>query len=222
VSPGAVTEAGREREALCAMFERVGPAAPTLCGGRTADQLLSYLLVQERRYLVSLLGIALPSVAEAAQRRISRLPWLDRIELLRAEPGSLLGGGRRPTGDMEYLRLYVHHEDIRRADAGWAPRPAESYRDDTLWHAANTLGRLAYRRSPVGVRLRRPDGASWLVHPGPREITVRGEPGELVVHMCRRPRVRVELAGVPSDVEAALAARPGTLFGGFAAARSGS
>jgi hypothetical protein len=138
-----VTESGREREALCGELERVGPAAPTLCGGRSAD-----------------------------------------------EPG-------------------------------WAPRPPETYRDDTLWHAASTLGRLAYRRSPVGVVLRGPSGASWLVRSGPRPVTAHGEPGELVVHMCRRPRAHVALDGPASDVTAALAARPGTLFGGFAATRPG-
>jgi uncharacterized protein (TIGR03085 family) len=219
VSPGAVTEAGRERAALCAEFERVGPGVPTLCGGRTSGELLAHLLVRERRYLVSLLGIPMPSVVAAAELRMARLPWLEMIELLRAGSGGWVPG-RRPTDGMEFLRLYVHHEDIRRARLGWVPRPPEVYRDDTLWHGARTLGRLAYQRSPVGVVLRRPDGACWPVRPGARPVTVSGHPGELVVHMCRRPRVRVELAGPSSDVNAALAARPGTLFGGFAATRS--
>lgn len=218
MSPGAVTEAGRERAALSAEFERVGPGVPTLCGGRTAGELLAHLLVRERRYLVSLLGIPAPSVLRAAERRMARLPWLEMIELLRTGSGGWLPG-RRPTDGLEFLRLYVHHEDIRRARLGWEPRPPEVYRDDTLWHGARTLGRLAYQRSPVGVVLRRPDGESWPVRRGPRPVTVHGQPGELVVHMCRRPRVRVQAAGPPADVSAALAARPGTLFGGFAATR---
>ncbi|HTF54105.1 MAG TPA: maleylpyruvate isomerase family mycothiol-dependent enzyme [Pseudonocardia sp.] len=213
-----MTEAGRERAALSAEFERVGPGVPTLCGGRTAGELLAHLLVRERRYLVSLLGIPAPSVLRAAERRMARLPWLEMIELLRTGSGGWLPG-RRPTDGLEFLRLYVHHEDIRRARLGWEPRPPEVYRDDTLWHGARTLGRLAYQRSPVGVVLRRPDGESWPVRRGPRPVTVHGQPGELVVHMCRRPRVRVQAAGPPADVSAALAARPGTLFGGFAATR---
>jgi uncharacterized protein (TIGR03085 family) len=216
VSPGAVTEAGRERAALCAEFERVGPDAPTCCAGRNTAQLLAYLLVQERRFLVSLLGILVPPVARAAQHRMRRLPWLDMIELLRTGRSSWLPT-RRPTDGLEFLRLYVHHEDIRRAVRDWAPRPAESYRDETLWHSAKKLGRLAYQRSPVGVLLQRPDGSSWQVRPGPRRVTVHGEPGELVVHMCGRPRVRVWLAGETRDITAALAARPGTLFGGATA-----
>jgi len=213
-----VTEAGRERAALSAEFERVGPGVPTLCGGRSSGELLAHLLVRERRYLVSLLGIPAPSVLRAAEGRMSRLPWLEMIELLRTGTGGWLPG-RRPTDGLEFLRLYVHHEDIRRARLGWAPRPPEAYRDDTLWHGARTLGRLAYQRSPVGVVLRRSDGESWPVRRGPRPVTVYGQPGELVVHMCRRPRVRVQVAGPPADVSAALAARPGTLFGGFAATR---
>jgi len=213
-----VTEAGRERAALSAEFERVGPGVPTLCGGRSSGELLAHLLVRERRYLVSLLGIPAPSVLRAAEGRMSRLPWLEMIELLRTGSGGWLPD-RRPTDGLEFLRLYVHHEDIRRARLGWAPRPPEAYRDDTLWHGARTLGRLAYQRSPVGVVLRRSDGESWPVRRGPRPVTVYGQPGELVVHMCRRPRVRVQVAGPPADVSAALAARPGTLFGGFAATR---
>jgi len=213
-----VTEAGRERAALCAALERVGPGAPTLCGGRTSGELAAYLLVQERRYLISLLGIAVPAVERAAERRMGRLPWLDMVELLRSGPGSWLTR-RRPTDGLEFLRLYVHHEDIRRAVPGWSPRPVELYRDDTLWHGAGKLGQLAYQRSPVGVVLQRPDGVTWPVRLGPRPVTVRGEPGELVMHMCRRPRASVRLAGDPADIDAALSARPGTLFGGFAATR---
>jgi uncharacterized protein (TIGR03085 family) len=218
VSPGAVTEAGRERAALCDTFERRGPDAPTLCGGRVSQQLLAHLLVLERRFLVSLLGLAVPSVAATAEHRMASLPWLDMVELLRSGRATWLPG-RVPTDGMEFLRLYVHHEDLRRAVPGWAPRPREIYRDDTLWHAAAGLGRLAYRRSPVAVRLERPGGGSWEVRAGPRPVTLRGEPGELVVHMCRRPSVAVRTLGPQSDVELALAARPGTLFGGFAASR---
>lgn len=218
MSPGAVTEAGRERAALCETLERRGPDAPTLCGGRDARRLLAHLLVNERRFLVGLLGLAVPSVAVTAEHRMASLPWLDMVELLRSGRATWLPG-RSPTDGLEFLRLYVHHEDLHRAVPGWSPRPAEDYRDDTLWHAAASLGRLAYRRSPVAVLLERPGGARWEVRPGPRPITLRGEPGELVVHMCRRPSVGVEAVGPRSDVELALAARPGTLFGGFAAFR---
>lgn len=218
MSPGAVTEAGRERAALCDTFEQSGPEAPTLCGGRVSLQLLAYLLVNERRFLIGLVGLAVPSMAVAAESRMASLPWLNMVELLRSGRVNWLPG-RRPTDGLEFLRLYVHHEDLRRAVPDWAPRPPEVYRDDTLWHAAAHLGRLAYRRSPVGVLLESPEGGRWEVRAGPRAITLRGRPGELVVHMCRRPSVAVETIGPRTAVDLALAARPGTLFGGFATSR---
>lgn len=216
--PGVVTEESHERAALCVTFEQVGPDAPTLCAGRTSGELLAYLLVGERRFLLSLLGLVITPVARSAEAKMGHRPWLEMVELLRTGPAWWLPGGR-PGDGLDFLKLFVHHEDIRRVYPGWSPRPTTAHRNETLWRAAIRLGRLAYRRSPVGVSLRRPDGMAWQVRKGPRPVTVWGEPGELVVHMCGRPEALVGFEGDPVDVASALGARPRTLFGGAAAVR---
>lgn len=212
---GVVTEESRERAALCVTLERVGPSAPTLCSRPTAEDLLAYLLVGERRFLTSLLGLLVPAVASSAEAKMRHRSWGEMIELLRAGP-AWWWPSARPGDGLDFLKLFVHHEDIRRASPGWEPRPPELYRDEVLWQAAARLGRLAYRRSPVGVRLRRPDGVSWQVKPGTETVTMIGDPGELVVHMCGRRAARVRPTGAPKDIAAALDTRQGTLFGGVA------
>jgi uncharacterized protein (TIGR03085 family) len=212
-----VTEESRERAALCVTFERVGPDAPTLCSGRTTGELLAYMLVGERRFVVSLTGLVVTPLARAAEARMRRRPWLEMVELLRTGPAWWVPGGR-PGDGLDFLKLFVHHEDIRRARSAWTPRAAGPYREETLWRAALRLARLAYRRSSVGVVLRRPDGASSQVCTGFELITVIGEPGELVMHMAGRSAL-VTFDGDPVHIAAALGARPRTLFGGAAPVR---
>lgn len=212
-----VTEESRERAALCVTFERVGPDAPTLCAGRTTGQLLAYILVGERRFLVSLLGLAVTPVARVAEARMRRRPWLEMVELLRTGPAWWVPSGR-PGDGLDFLKLFVHHEDIRRARSGWTPRAEGPHREETLWRAALRLARLAYRRSSVGVVLRRPDGVSSQVREGFEMVTVMGEPGELVMHMAGRSAL-VTFDGDPVHIAAALRARPRTLFGGAGGVR---
>ncbi|WP_051580156.1 TIGR03085 family metal-binding protein [Pseudonocardia acaciae] len=208
-----MTEESRERAALCVTFERVGPGAPTLCSGRSTGELLAYLLVGERRFVTSLLGLVIPPLARRAEARMYRRPWLEMVELLRTGPAWLLPGGR-PGDGLDFLKLFVHHEDVLRARRGWTPRPVDPHRDEVLWRAAIRLARLAYQRSNVGVVLRRPDGASQQVRKGTKMVTVVGEPGELVLHMCGRSEALVSFDGDPVHIAASLGARPRTLFGG--------
>jgi hypothetical protein len=54
---------------------------------------------------------------------------------------------------------------------------------------------MAYRRSPVGVVLRRPDGTEVTVKRGPTTVAVIGEPGELLLHTFGRTEVQVTYEG---------------------------
>jgi len=104
---------------------------------------------------------------------------------------------------------FVHHEDVRRAEPGWEPRERAAARDAELWAVVTRLGRILYRRSPVGVVLRRPDGEQRVVTTGVGVVTLTGEPGELLLHAFGRAAVRVEVDGVEADVEAMGAAPRG-------------
>ena len=64
------------------------------------------------------------------------------------------------------------------------------------------MGRLFYRRSPVGVAVRRPTGEQAVIKTGRGLVTIEGEPGEIVLHAFGRDAARVELRGQPADVGA--------------------
>ena len=103
--------------------------------------------------------------------------------------------------------LFIHHEDVRRGEPGWEPRGADETRDGALWALVSRTGRLLYRRSPVGVAVRRPTGEQAVIKTGRGLVTVEGEPGEILLHGSGRDAARVELHGEPADV-AALTAAP--------------
>jgi uncharacterized protein (TIGR03085 family) len=94
----------------------------------------------------------------------------------------------------------VHHEDVRRARPDWQPRPADPVRDAVLWRAVGRVARLTYRRSPVGVALRVPNGEVLVAKQGPRTVTLVGEPGELLLHACGRAEARLDAEGDLDDV----------------------
>jgi hypothetical protein len=76
----------------------------------------------------------------------------------------------------------IHHEDVRRAQPGWAPRRLPREVQDELW----TPSTLFARRARGGVVLRRTDvdGAEQRIGSGTR--TVAGEPMELLLWAAGR------------------------------------
>ena len=91
---------------------------------------------------------------------------------------------------------------VRRGRPGWEPRGADETRDGALWGTVTRMGRLLYRRSPVGLVVRRPTGEQAVVKTGRGLVTVEGEPGEILLHAFGRDAARVELRGQPADVAA--------------------
>lgn len=201
-----------ERAALCDTFDQAGPERPTLCDGWTTTDLLAHLLVRERQPLAAggiVLGFLAP-VTERAMRGYGKQPWAERIDLLR--------GGPPPWSPFRLPRaaeignqgeFFVHHEDVRRAQPGWVPRPADPERDGELWALLSRSARLLYRRSPVGVALVRPSGERIEAKKGDRSVTITGEPAELVLHTFGRDAVRVQFDGDPADVAALRAMKRG-------------
>ncbi len=47
------------------------------------------------------------------------------------------------------LEFFIHHEDVRRARAGWQPRELPVGLERALWRRLSALGRLALRRFPA-------------------------------------------------------------------------
>lgn len=202
--------AGAERAALIDLMERLGPHAPTLCEGWQTRHLAAHLLVRERRPDVApgILLKPLAGLVDRAMRGYLDKPWPDVLRMLRDGPPRWSPFAIQAVGDRaNVVEFFVHHEDVRRGGPDWQPREPDAHRDAVLWKLTRAMGRLYYRRSPVGVVLRHPDGTEHAVRTGPGPVVVAGPPGELVLHAFGRTAVRVELEGKPADV-AALQASP--------------
>ena len=153
--------ASDERTAICDEFTRLGPDRPTLCAGWTSRDLLAHLLVRERQPWVApgLVISALSPLVERATAGYAATPWSEMVEALRSGPPSWspfrVGKVDEFANGVEF---FVHHEDLRRGEPGWEPRPPDPARDGALWKLLQRMGGMLYRRSPVGVALRRPSG----------------------------------------------------------------
>lgn len=194
--------ADTERRELADELLRLGPDHPTLCGDWTTRDLVAHLVIRERRPDAGP-GILLPPFAgwtRRVQDREARRDFGDLVRDIRSGPPIWSPLALPPLRGVDVQEYFVHHEDVRRAQEGWAPRPPETERDDVLWRQCGLMGRIAYRRSPVGVVQRRPDGAEHAVKQGPRPVVITGEPGELLLHAVGRDACRVHLEGEPADV----------------------
>ena len=202
----AFTVAGAERSALADLMLRLGPDEPTLCEGWTTRDLAAHLAVRERRPDTAP-GIIVPPLAfwtERVQAGYARRDYGDLVGLLRSGPPLLHPFAWPPLSSVEVQEWFVHHEDARRGQAGWSPRPPEPERDGMLWNQLGFAGRLAYRASPVGVTLRRPDGEQHVVRRGARTVVLTGEPGELLLHAVGRDDCIVHPEGEPTDIAAVM------------------
>jgi uncharacterized protein (TIGR03085 family) len=200
-----MTLASDERTAICDEFLRKGPDRPTLCEGWSTRDLLAHLLVRERQPWVApgMFVPALSSIVDRATGGYASTPWSEMVAQLRSGPPAWspfrVGKVDEYANGAEF---FVHHEDARRGEPGWEPRPADVTRDDRLWALLKRMGGMIFRGSPVGVVLRRPSGEQYVVRTGPGLVTMVGEPGELVLHAFGRDAARVELEGRPADTEA--------------------
>jgi uncharacterized protein (TIGR03085 family) len=201
---GEKTLAATERHELCNLMDRLGPDAPTLCEGWTTRDLAAHLVVREGRPIAAA-GILLPPLARLTarvQRRTAEMPWPELVDQVRGGPPwwSLMRLG--PVGGkINGIEFFVHHEDVRRVRRGWERRTPDPDRAETLWQVLSRLARLCYRRSPVGVVLRRPDGTQRVARRGRSSVTVVGEPEELALHAYGRAEALVTLEGDQFDAQ---------------------
>ena len=199
-----------ERAQLCELFDEVGPDAPTLCQGWATRDLAAHLAVRERRPDTAS-AIVLPMIPlltrrlESAQAGFAARPWPQLVELVRSGPPMWSPLGLpfiEPAANSS--EFFVHHEDVRRARPGWAPRELPEAASELLWRVLRTHARLFYRKAPVGVLLATPRrdelagpaaASGWSPSPASRR--------RLVLHAMGRGSVaRVHIGGDPEDVAA--------------------
>lgn len=200
---GQTTVAAGERHELCDLLDLLGPDVTTLCAGWTTRDLAAHLVLREGRPDAAP-GIIVPALAgytAKVQRSIARRPWPELVEQVRRgppwwSPWRVPGVGDR-ANTMEF---FVHHEDVRRAQPQWEPRPADPRRARLLWALLGVAARGLYRNSPVGVVLRTPDGWQRTPRRAERCVALVGWPEELILHAFGRDRVVVEVEGDQLDV----------------------
>jgi uncharacterized protein (TIGR03085 family) len=210
-----VSYSREERLALCALLEKTGPDAPTLCEGWNTGDLAAHLVLRERRPDAAggILGGPLAGYTTRVQNRIrARTPFPDLIETIRSGPPRLsvmaIPGMDERANAVEF---FVHHEDVRRAGPGWEPRDISSGESAMLWQRLR-LARFMLRKAPVGVELARDDIDTGEASPGgpayritaknaTPAVTVIGSPAELTMWvMGRTTGTRVRFDGIETAV----------------------
>jgi uncharacterized protein (TIGR03085 family) len=198
--------AASERTHLCAVAQQVGPDAPTLCGEWTVRDLVVHLVVREGSPAAA--GIMLRPLSgflDRASRRLGGQEFDELVTQLRHGPPAWSPFALPKVGELfNLLELFVHHEDVRRAQPEWQPRSLPRRDEDAIWKAARHAGRglVAKSGAGVGVVAERSDtGEQVTLSRSTPAVTVRGLPSEITLFLFgRKAQAQVELDGAPEDV----------------------
>jgi uncharacterized protein (TIGR03085 family) len=207
---------------LCALLDKTGPDAPTLCEGWSTADLAAHLVLREHRpdAAVGILGGPMARYTAKAQRKLlDKTPFPKLVNAIRSGPPrfSLFGipGVDAKANFTEYL---VHHEDVRRARPNWEPRELDDGLTDAIWGALSQA-RLMLRKVPVGIEFARDDtreradgkrAVRMTVRGRTPVVTVIGAPAELLMWTFGRTgAAQVTLEGAEADVAALRQARWG-------------
>jgi uncharacterized protein (TIGR03085 family) len=195
---GVTSLARRERHDLCDLALTLGPDAPTLCGDWTVKDLVVHLLVRERS-LIGAPGIALAPLSGLTDREMSRVGREDFEVLVRRlrTPSLLL---RVPKADAaaNTVEFFVHHEDIRRAQPGWQPRPMAEADQDLIWSMFRVAGRGLVKPAGVPVQVSS-GGRTMTLRGGEDPVVVSGPVSEIVFFLFGRDEVADVALDGPSD-----------------------
>ncbi|OBH53655.1 TIGR03085 family protein [Mycobacterium colombiense] len=195
--------AQRERAALVETMRGVGPDAPTLCEGWKTRDLAAHLVIREYRPDAAP-GILIPFFAshtEKVQNQVAEQnDWDELVGKLAAGPPvysplKLLD----PVANV--AEMFIHHEDVRRAQPGWQPRSLEPALGKMLQRTLPLMARFTLAKVPGRVALRTSEGKTVLtVGQGPA-VTVTGTPEELLLFAVGR-QAQVEFDGDAAAVQA--------------------
>lgn len=191
----------RERAGLCRTALAVGPDAPTLCEGWTVRDLVCHLLVRERMPWTAP-GLVIPplsALVDRATASLARRPFPLLVERL-ASTRRTAFAIERIDRVANTLELFVHHEDIRRAQPSWEPRVLGEASERELWGHLSAMGRVLAR--PAGVPVVITDGSrTATLRRGSEPVTVSGPVGELALFLFgRRQLGALSFDGPPAAV----------------------
>jgi len=206
-----MTAAQRERAALVETMRTVGPDAPTLCGEWTTRDLAAHLVVREGR-LDTTAGVVIPFLAgytEKVQRHVTQsTDWDELLDKIASGP-PLYSPFKILDPVANLGEMFIHHEDVRRAQTGWEPRPLDDATVKALGRGLGVMARLTLAKAPARVSLRTAQGKTVVTVGRGSELTVTGEPQELLLFISGRDEARLTFDGEPETVDAVRVARRG-------------
>ncbi|WP_301122318.1 TIGR03085 family metal-binding protein [Mycolicibacterium fortuitum] len=206
-----MTVARRERAALVESMRAAGPDAPTLCEGWTARDLAAHLVVRERR-LDAAPGILVPQLAgytERVQQKVTEsTEWVELVDQIAAGP-PLYSPFKLLDPLVNVAEMFIHNEDVRRAQPNWEPRALDDATVAALSRGIGAMARMSMGKSPARVALTTPAGKTLATVGSGPEVTVTGEPGELLLFAAGREPARVTFSGDDAAVAALRAAHRG-------------
>jgi len=171
-----VTVAQRERAALIETLRGVGPDAPTLCEGWKTRDLAAHLMIREYRPDASP-GIVIPffasHTAKVQDEVAERTDWDELVDKVASGP-PLYSPLKLLDPVANAAEMFIHHEDVRRAQPGWEPRVLEPGLASMLRRTLPLMGRLTLAKVPGRVALRTPDGKTLLTAGRGPAVTVTG------------------------------------------------
>lgn len=195
--------AASERASLSDLLDRVGPDAPTLCAGWKTRDLTAHLVVREGRP-DAVLGVVVQPLSgwtRRVQNTFAATDFTTLVNRLRGGP-PIWSLFRMPAvGEiLNNVELFVHHEDVRRAESQWEPRVLDTTTNALLWKRSTQMAKRILRAAPGGIELVRSDtGERRVVRaavPGQSVLTLTGAPQELLLYMFgRRDHALVEREG---------------------------
>jgi uncharacterized protein (TIGR03085 family) len=205
-----MSAAQQERAELVETMRNVGPDAPTLCEGWTTRDLAAHLVIRERR-LDAAPGIvvsALASHTAKVQKQVAESSdWNELLDKIASGPPTLsLFKLLDPLVNLN--EMFIHHEDVRRAQPGWEPRTLDAETVKALTRPLPFMARMTMAKVPARVALRTPEGKTFVtVRRGPA-VTVTGAPEELLLFAVGRD-ARVSFDGADDAIGAVRDARRG-------------
>jgi uncharacterized protein (TIGR03085 family) len=181
----------------------VGPDAPTLCEGWTARDLAAHLVIREYRPDAAP-GIMIPffasHTAKVQDEVAAGTDWGELVNKVASgppvySPFILLD----PIANV--AEMFIHHEDVRRAQPSWDPRVLEQGLCRALRRTLSLMARVTLAKVPGRVALRIPEGKTMLTAGHGPTVVVTGAPEELLLFSVGR-EARVEFDGDAAAVQA--------------------
>lgn len=195
------------RDAFVAALYAAGPNEPTLVEHWQTQHLAASVYLRENPHQITArasgsstaaLNTAIDQLAEESSSRkafyklVRRIgdgpeptPPQDRPSIFKRLRNTVLQ--RRPETDSPLLELFVHTEDIRRAQSRWAPRKLSDAYATALFEQLNEQARKYYANAKTGYVLVRTTGDRIVAKRGTTLTYVTGPAGELVLHALGRP-----------------------------------